>query len=111
MVTLQQALRDGATEDFWQSLKAELLALEPGILPLQQGVTQGGYADASNLEMTLLDKSETSQQIIAKVGLFYGEIIAGCSCGDDPVVDSVYCEVRIRIDRETAEAQFDLVDV
>lgn len=109
MVKLQQALDDWSNNSFEQSLKNELLALEPGILPLQQGATQGGYVDDSDLQFTLLGKSESPQQIIVKIGLFFSEIIAGCSCGDDPVSEYAYCEISIHIDRRSAEARFNLV--
>lgn len=109
LVKLQQALRDWSTESFEQSLKTELLGLEPGVLPLQQGVTRGGYVDAANLEFTLLEKSATPLQIMVRVGAFFNEIIAGCSCGDDPVTEHTYCEICIRIDRRNAAADFQLV--
>ena len=109
MIKLQQALHDWPTKSFEQSLKNELLALAPGILPLQQGVAQGGYVDDSDLQFTLLDKSATAHQIVVKVGVFFSEIIAGCSCGDDPVSEHAYCEISIHIDRQNAEAWFYLV--
>jgi len=108
LVKLQQALRDWSTDSFEQSLKTELMALDPDILPLQQGVTQGGYVDDSDLEFTLLEKSATPQQIVVTVGVFFSEIIAGCSCGDDPVAQHAYCQVCVHIDRRSAEAVFDL---
>lgn len=108
LIRLPQALRDWSDRAFEHSLKAELLALEAGILPLQQGVSRGGYVDASNLEITLLSRSETPEQLSVRVGLFFNEVVAGCSCGDDPVVEPVYCELRIRIDKRDAGASFEL---
>ncbi|MCW8891038.1 MAG: glucosamine--fructose-6-phosphate aminotransferase [Sedimenticola sp.] len=108
MVILQQALQDWATADFEASLKTELMALDPGLLPLQKGVNQGGYVDASNLELSLLSANDNGGEIAAKVGLFFSEIIAGCSCGDDPVTEAVYCEMNITIEKLTAVAHIEL---
>lgn len=109
MVTLPQALRDWSTGAFEQSLKNELLQLDPDLLPLQQGVARGGYADPGRLAITLLEKSATATHLVARVGLFYHEIIAGCSCGDDPVVEHAYSEMRIRIERQSAVVDFELL--
>ena len=44
--------------------------------------------------------------IQAKVGVFFNEIIGGCSCGDDPLSENAYCELQVSIDKVTAEAEF-----
>lgn len=106
MVPLKQSLQDWQTEAFESSLKAELLALDPALLPLQKGASRGGYVDGSNIEITLLSTAATADQITAKVGVFFNEIIAGCSCGDDPMSESAYCEVCVLIDRQTGMASF-----
>ena len=103
---LVRALRDWQTDAFEHSLKRDLLALEQGAIPLSKGVTQGGYVDDSNIEVTLLSASEDAEQIVVRVGVFFSEIIAGCSCGDDPAVENAYCEMYVHIDKKTAEASF-----
>ena len=108
MVRLEQSLRRWQDSSFEQTLKSELKALAPGCLPLQQGVMRGGYADGSALEISLLQQAESPMQISLRVALFFHEILAGCSCGDDPVSEPVYCELHILIDRKSAEARFNL---
>lgn len=108
VVRLAQSLSQWQESGFEQILKSELKALAPGRLPLQQGVLQGGYADPSQLEVSLLQKAESAEQLSLRVALFFHEIIAGCSCGDDPVSEPVYCELEVLIDRQTAEARFKL---
>jgi hypothetical protein len=39
------------------------------------------------------------------VGVFFREIVGGCSCGDEPFAADGYCEIELRIDKETAEAR------
>ncbi|MCW8944625.1 MAG: glucosamine--fructose-6-phosphate aminotransferase [Sedimenticola sp.] len=109
MVILKQALQDWCTAAFEPSLKAELMALEPDLLPLQRGVSQGGYVDASNMELSLLSVKDDGVEIAVKVGVFFSEIIAGCSCGDDPATENAYCELYIYIDMQRAHARFELV--
>jgi len=38
------------------------------------------------------------------------EIVAGCSCGDDPQSQNAYCAMRVRIDKTTAAAAFAVID-
>lgn len=108
MVPLKQSLQDWQTEAFESSLKAELLALDPALLPLQKGVSCGGYVDGTNMQMTLLSTAATADRITAKVGVFFNEIIAGCSCGDDPMSEPAYCELCVLIDKQTGMASFSL---
>ncbi|MCW8906247.1 MAG: glucosamine--fructose-6-phosphate aminotransferase [Sedimenticola sp.] len=108
MIRLEQSLGQWQESGFEQALKSELKALPPGCLPLQQGVLRGGYADPSELEVSLLQQAGSATCLSLRVALFFHETIAGCSCGDDPVSEPVYCELDIRIDRQTAEASFKL---
>ncbi|AKH19181.1 hypothetical protein [Sedimenticola thiotaurini] len=108
MVKLPHSLRDWSSNRFEQSLKTELLALPLNNLPLQQA-TRGGYVDGSNLQITLLQQSATPTQLQVKVGVFFNEIIVGCSCGDDPVNEPIYCEMHITIDRRTGASLFELM--
>ncbi len=50
--------------------------------------------------------------IRATAGIFYAGIIPGCSCADDPSPAheyAEYCEVRLEIDRLTAETEIFLL--
>lgn len=109
VVILRQTLQDWSTAAFEHSLKTELMALDPGVFPLQKGVNQGGYVDASNRAFSLLSVTDDIDHITVKVAVFFNEIIAGCSCGDDPVTEAAYCEMNITIDRQTAVAGIELV--
>jgi len=45
--------------------------------------------------------------------VFFSAFIAGCNCADGPTpVDEIneYCEIRVEIDRTTAEAQLTLLE-
>jgi hypothetical protein len=108
LIILKQALQDWASESFEQSLKQELMALDPALLPLQQGVQQGGYADGSNREFSLLTAVDCGKRIKVQIGVFFSEIIAGCSCGDEPVTENVYCEFVLLIDKQTARTIIEL---
>jgi len=103
---LPASLRAWNTEDFLQVLKAEMRKLDSGVLPLFEGTTQGGQVDDSDIAITLLNASRNEAAVWLDVGVFFSEIVGGCSCGDDPVAGNAYCELRIRIDRATATADF-----
>jgi len=102
-------VRAWQTDAFAQCLKRELMGLGKGGLPLARGVTYGGAVDDSDLTVTVLRSRDDGPAIVARVGVFFTEVIGGCSCGDDPTSTPAYCELRIRIDKATAEAQLVLV--
>lgn len=101
-----QAWRSDA---FASALKADMRRLQPGILPLHQAVSRGGYVDESDIEVTLLAVDDQGDSIQAHVGIFFTEIVINCGCGDDPMEENAYCEMRLRIDKATAEAEFSVM--
>lgn len=95
--------------DFASALKSDIRNLASGVLPLHEAVTRGGYVDDSNLEVTLLGSGDDGSAVEARVGVFFTEIVINCGCGDDPMEENAYCELRVSIDKRTAEAAFSLV--
>ena len=106
MAQLIQSFRSQGSEAFRETLKAELEGLADGTLPLDKGCSRGGYADGREIAVTILDVKDGQRSIRARVGVFFRELVAGCSCGDDPLTESGYCEMEVTIDRESAEAEF-----
>ncbi|KRT60240.1 glucosamine--fructose-6-phosphate aminotransferase [endosymbiont of Ridgeia piscesae] len=109
MVTLPNALQAWGSERFSQILKSELESLSSGSLPLEKGISQGGLVDDSNISVTVLNFSEVEDAIRVMLGVFFTEIVGGCSCGDDPLEANGYCELRLEINKSTAEAGFKVV--
>jgi hypothetical protein len=109
MPRLPNSLRDRQTDCFALTLKSEIGNLPAGTLPLDQGVTQGGYVDDSDMAITVLHATEDDASIQAKVGVFFTEIVASCGCGDEPMPTNAYCDMQVRIDKATAEAEFTLI--
>lgn len=75
-------------------------------LPLQQGLTTGNYVIAHQHTAMINSVSEAGNLIRVTAGIFYQGVIGGCSCADDPAPineSDEYCEVRIEIDKATAE--------
>ncbi|HEY9199551.1 MAG TPA: glucosamine--fructose-6-phosphate aminotransferase [Gammaproteobacteria bacterium] len=104
MIRLPNALRAWGSADFAATLKAELENFAANRLPLNGGATPGSYIADEPVTVTLLQSTETAAGIQTRVGVFFTEIIANCSCGDEPVFQPAYCELRIDIDRITAAA-------
>lgn len=109
MHRLPNSLLDWQTDRFALSLKSEIGNLPAGTLPLDQGVTQGGYVDDSDMAITVLHAAEDDVCLRAKVGVFFTEIVASCGCGDEPMEKNAYLELQVRIDKASADAAFTLI--
>ena len=90
-------------------MKHELENLPAGILPLEKGTSRGGFVDDDDISVTVINVNQDENSIQAKIGVFFTEIIAGCGCGDDPMPENAYCEMRISIDRTTSAARFEVI--
>ena len=107
MIKLVNALKAWGTPDFERALKGDIRLLDVELLPLQKGLSQSSYVSDADIEVVVLNVSETSNVIRAKIGIFYAGIIAGSCCSDDPTPvceQNEYCEVEFEIDKATASA-------
>ena len=112
MIRLSKTLAAWGTPAFADCLKRELSALGVDELPLQQGLTKGSYVGDDGFRVIVISVAEEASNIQAKIGVFFTGIIAGCSCADDPTPvegQPEYCEVRVQIDKASAEAMLSLV--
>jgi len=109
MLRLTESLRSEGSEAFRGTLKAELEGLASGTLPLEKGCSRGGVADDRGIAVSVMDVKRGERFIRARVGVFFREVVAGCSCGDDPLTEGGYCEMEVAIDRESAEAEFRVI--
>jgi hypothetical protein len=102
---LPATLASWGTPEFPATLKREL-ASHADELPLQEALTGTSAVANEAVTVVLLDTRADDTQIHAKVGIFFGGILAGCSCADDPTPvepQTEYCELRLAIDRNSAE--------
>jgi hypothetical protein len=97
------------TDGFAQALRGEIARLDPAALPLAEVSPRGGYADFSDITATVLGVSDEGDSIRVSVGLFYTETVGNCGCGDVPMVENGYCELRLTIRKATAEAVFEAI--
>ena len=112
MIRFERALAAWGTPAFEPVLKEQIEQLTLDELPLQQGLVAGSHALEAGIQAMVLATSETDRHILAKIGIFYRSMIAGCSCADDPTpVDECneYCEVELKIDTLTAETAIALL--
>jgi hypothetical protein len=110
MTVLPAALRAWPGEHFSAILKAEIQALPPGSLPLAKAGALGGYVIDDDIVATILRCRDDEDTLQIDVGIFFGEILAGCSCGDEPEMQNSYCELNVQINRHTALAHFSLLE-
>ena len=109
MLKFTTSLTNWGSDSFSQTLKNEMENLEASVLPLDKGTSQGGLVDDSNISATIINFTEEERYIQAKIGVFFNEIIGGCSCGDDPLSENAYCEIQVSIDKDTAETEFAVI--
>jgi hypothetical protein len=106
MTKLINSLQAWGSKQFKPTLKKELEALNPDILPLEQATCQGGQVDASNIAALINSSIENDTHIQTQVGIFFNEVTAGCNCNDAPQIDNTYCDLQVSIDKITADTQF-----
>ncbi len=106
MITLTQSLAHWNTDQFKTRLKLELEALPPGSLPLHQATRLGGQVDDSNISVLVNSITDNHKQIKVSIGIFFHEIMAGCSCGDEPLSENSYCEMLVSINKVSAKTIF-----
>ena len=107
---LVAALRDWDTPRFEQTLKHTLEQLAPADLPLSRACSAGGLIEDNQLAVTVISTDAALQAIHVRLGIFFSELVGGCSCGDEPYSQPGYCQLQVSIDRQTAEASFEWLD-
>ena len=112
MLKLNNALKAWGTPDFKVALKQEIERMSIENLPLQQGLTTGNFVLTNPHTAMVHSVSDSGIFICVTAGIFYQSVIAGCSCADDPTPvneNSEYCEIRLEINKLTAQAIVTLV--
>ncbi len=107
-----QSLAAWGTQEFDATLKAEIEALDPSLLPLQEALTQTSYSVSSRVGARIIHTAREGDALRVKAGIFHSGVIAGCSCADDPTpMDEVteYCEMEFVIDMRDGRASATLV--
>lgn len=113
MLELSNEINTWDHPDFKATLKQSLETLDPNLLPLQQGLSHSSYVGATPHQVVILTSTDTAAQIEIKCGIFYGGIIAGCQCADDPTPPDEcqeYCEVMVRIEKSSGRAEISLLE-
>jgi len=105
-LNLKSVLSSWGADDFSVLLTNSIGALPDNSLPLQQGISQGDMASERPEKITIMNSDENDVQIIVKLGVFFTEIISGCSCGDEPESLNGYCEMELTIDKQSGDARF-----
>jgi len=94
-ISLQQCADIADGDALAACLRSALGALPSGSLPLQAGCEQGGLVDDSECSISVLGLSRARGKTVARVGVFFTEIVGGCNCHDDPVRANAYCLLEV----------------
>ncbi|MES9844615.1 MAG: hypothetical protein ABW162_14485 [Candidatus Sedimenticola sp. PURPLELP] len=107
MVRLQNSLNAWNSDVFPSTLKEEIEKLRSDVLPIAHVIGQGNKLDDSDLGVIVNEISDDPQQIRAKVGVFFAEIVDCVTCcGGNGMHDEAYCELEVTIDKASGEASF-----
>lgn len=104
MIELGDSVRAWGTDAFAETFKREL-AQHAAELPLQQALARGSQVADAPVTVMLNEATDAGDRLRVTAGVFFGGVIAGCSCADDPTPDSElaeYCELLLEIDKDTA---------
>jgi len=113
MIKLSNALNAWKSADFDNFLKADIDKMTVDQLPLQQAIVSSSYALDTNIKSIIINKSDDSNAIRIKAGVYFTGIIAGCNCADDPSpADEIpeYCVIQIEINKASAETKITLLN-
>jgi hypothetical protein len=89
-------------------LKAALEELPPGTLPLGRTGPAGGNVDDSRITVTVRRCVRVGGQVHALIGVFYEEVIGGCSCGDEPAAQPAQAQLALELEAD-GTARFTLL--
>lgn len=107
---LRHAILGCPTDRLAQDIAAAFRDIPAGSLPLQGCCHQGGAIDDGTVEISVVSVRADEQQISAELNVFFTEVVGGCNCNDDPVGYPMCCQMRLRIDRATAESRLEVLD-
>lgn len=109
MPRLPLSLQAWDTPAFVPTLKAEIEALPPDSLPLEAATTQGGRVGGERVTVSVLRAEDAGDAIRVRLGVFFTEVVGGCSCGEEAVALQARCELRVEIAKDDAAARFTLL--
>lgn len=108
MTLLTSSLNAWGTDAFKTTFKAEMECLRSDVLPIAHAVESGNRIDDSDLGIIVNEVNDDDQNIYAKVGVFFNQIVDCLTCrGGDGMCDEAYCELLVTIDKATGEALFE----
>lgn len=111
-LTLPRSLAAWNTPRFGETFVREVEQVDPGLLPLQQGLSGTSAVADEAFRVMLITVTDTGDCLRVKAGVFYAGILGGCSCADDPTplqAQPEYCELWFIIDKQSGETGVQLV--
>ena len=112
MLTLPKTA-SAAPADREAAFKAEVSALSPDELPLQQGMAHGNVAQGDALSVMMITSRGDATRLRIHAGLFFTSVVAGCACTNDPTPmndEPEYVEFEFEIDRRDGATRVRLLE-
>lgn len=111
-IVFHKSLAAWRTPAFITAYKQDMKDLETAQLPLQAALSHSSQVSETPIDPVVLHCSESADAILIKTGIFYGGIIAGSCCADDPTPvceQTEYCVLLCTINKNGGEVTFELV--
>jgi hypothetical protein len=110
MKNLSSLVNTWGTPQFQTCLLKALEQLEPDDLPLKQVAHFTGLFDQQSLQFSVLNTSESEQQIQVKLSVFYQEMATTCPCsGQEAEKINGHCEINMNIHKQDANVIFKIL--
>jgi len=103
MRVLPESLAAWGTRRFAATLQTEIGSLGPAVLQLK-ALSTTGHALDTGYSLTLMGAQDAGDTLQATIGVFFDEIVPGCSCGFEAEPQPAYGELSVTIDKTTARA-------
>jgi len=89
--------------------KAALESLAKEQLPLERCLSEGGVVDEVPFTVTIYNAALTEVGARAKIGVFFTEMVGGCSCGDGPYTINGYGEFEVVVEKTHSKVTFTIL--
>lgn len=105
---LRNVLSAWNTDAFDTVFKQEIRSIAPDSLPLQGELKQGNSVSDSDIDVMVIQKSESNNAIHIKAGIFFTGLVMGSCCADHPsgaASFTEYCQLLFSIDKNNGDTR------
>lgn len=99
MLAFPETARCFGTPAFHAAFQRDIATWAKSVHGLSFLAEQGGQVPPQSIAVTLLAHEADTDRITLRAGVFFTELVGGCSCGDEPFETPGYRELTLSIER------------